>query len=203
MLFEMIKLKFIFATLVITTFSYQASADNIQYIKDSVGIPVKISPEGKRAGYLSNGDELEVINTSGIYSQVITSDGRIVWIENQFLQKQPSLKSKLPILEEQVETLTSKLQDAESGQSQDLTALKESISQLTIENDKLKTDNESLTKTNLAQATQIDNLSLITDKDKQDFFIKWFTRGAMVAGAAFIVGLILPTLFRRKKSYWN
>lgn len=200
---KMLKIKLIFATIFVITFSFYANAESIQYIKDSVGIPIKATPEGKTIGFLANGDEVTILDKNKNYSQIVAPNGRTVWVETQFLQKEESLKHKVPALENQVQNLTLKLDNIEAEYVQEISDLKESVAQLTLENTQLKTKNEHLTQTNLDQTTQIEDLSNIADKNKQAIFMSWFTRGALVAGGFLIIGIILPFLFRRKKSSWN
>lgn len=178
-------------------------ANEIYYVKDSVGIPIKSAPNGKTTQYLSNGDQVTVIGKQGTYSNILLSDGRNAWIESQFLQSTPSLKHKVPLLEEQVLQLTDKLQNIDSTHSAEFEQLRDSVAQLTQENTQLKQTNDHLVQVNAAQSKQIEELSETADSQKQDIFLKWFTRGGMVAGAAFIIGLLIPVLFRRKKSSWN
>lgn len=198
----MCKIKSLFLILPFIVFgssAFHVAEASIAYIKDSVGIPIKNAPDGKTIAYLANGDQLDVIEKSGNYSKIQLSSGKFAWIENQFLQAEPSLKQRIPYLESQVSLLTEQLDDLNNNQDEAVVRLKSSVVTLTAENENLTTENQRLSKLTAEQATQIETLTEASDTQRQDIFLKWFTRGALVAGAAFLIGLILPLFLRRKK----
>ncbi len=71
-------------------------------------------------GTINAGEEVSVLQTndSTSYAQVRDSNGRTAWIPLKELSNEPSLRTRVPDLENQVKTLTDKLNNIDATGNQ-------------------------------------------------------------------------------------
>ena len=140
----------------------------------------------------------------GSFTKIRDEKNRLAWIESELLTNTPSAKERLPLLEEQINTLNEKIinldqekQTLINDYNEQLKTAQSKISQLESSKNELEQD---LNQKNL----QIESLNKEIDENGQNLMLKWFTRGGMVAGAGLLLGLLLPFIFprRRKKDRW-
>ncbi|MCV4802608.1 TIGR04211 family SH3 domain-containing protein, partial [Escherichia coli] len=71
-------------------------------------------------GTINAGEEVSVLQTndSTSYAQIRDSNGRTAWIPLKELSNEPSLRTRVPDLENQVKTLTDKLNNIDATWNQ-------------------------------------------------------------------------------------
>lgn len=188
-------------------FSFPAFADD-KYITDNISVYLRRGPSTNYGliGSLKSGDKVTIIDKSddGSFTKIRDEKNRLAWIESELLTNTPSAKERLPLLEEQINTLNEKIinldqekQTLINDYNEQLKTAQSKISQLESSKNELEQD---LNQKNL----QIETLNKEIDENGQNLMLKWFTRGGIVAGAGLLLGLLLPFIFprRRKKDRW-
>lgn len=188
-------------------FSFPVFADD-KYITDNISVYLRRGPSTNYGliGSLKSGDKVTIIDKSddGSFTKIRDEKNRLAWIESELLTNTPSAKERLPLLEEQINTLNEKIinldqekQTLINDYNEQLKTAQSKISQLESSKNELEQD---LNQKNL----QIESLNKEIDENSQNLMLKWFTRGGMVAGAGLLLGLLLPFIFprRRKKDRW-
>ena len=86
-------------------------AANDRWVSDALTTYVRSGPtDGYRiVGSLTSGQKVELLETSGDYSQVRGENGDRVWIRSSDLQEVPGQAERLPQLEQQVAELSEEL----------------------------------------------------------------------------------------------
>lgn len=95
------------------TVSITAHAEEIRYVSDDLSTYVHSGPSNRYriAGSLNSGEKvtvLDVNNESG-FVRVRDSKNRDVWLPKELLSTTPSLKERVPAMEEEIKTLRGKL----------------------------------------------------------------------------------------------
>lgn len=188
-------------------FSFPVFADD-KYITDNISVYLRRGPSTNYGliGSLKSGDKVTIIDKSddGSFTKIRDEKNRLAWIESELLTNTPSAKERLPLLEEQINTLNEKIinldqekQTLINDYNEQLKTAQSKISQLESSRNELEQD---LNQKNL----QIETLNKEIDENGQNLMLKWFTRGGIVAGAGLLLGLLLPFIFprRRKKDRW-
>ena len=188
-------------------FSFPVFADD-KYITDNISVYLRRGPSTNYGliGSLKSGHKVTIIDKSddGSFTKIRDEKNRLAWIESELLTNTPSAKERLPLLEEQINTLNEKIinldqekQTLINDYNEQLKTAQSKISQLESSRNELEQD---LNQKNL----QIESLNKEIDENGQNLMLKWFTRGGMVAGAGLLLGLLLPFIFprRRKKDRW-
>ena len=164
-----------------------AHAEEKRYVSDELSTWVRSGPgdQFRLLGKLNAGEEVQLLQTNNDthYGQIRDSEGRTTWIPLSQLSANPSLRTRVPQLEQQVKDLTAKLDNIDN-----------SWNQRTAETHKLKPQPTVAQQTARAANLQLD--------DKQRTIIKqWFMYGGGVLGVGLLLGLLLPHMLpRRKKS---
>lgn len=198
-----------------------------RYVTDDVPITLRTGPtlQNRIVRNLSAGVRVEVLETdeeSG-YSQVrVASDGTEGWVLTRYLLSQPVARDRLAAaernletargrvtdLEQQVTTLSTELDDTraalESATSENAGISDElrNIRQVSSNAIALRDENEEL-RQRLATADQrinrlaMENTALVSDRRET-----WVIVGAGVLFAGIVLGLILPSLRRKRRSSW-
>ncbi len=147
-------------------------------------------------GTFNGGEEVQFLQTNNDtqYAQVKDSSGRTVWIPLKELSTSPSLKTRVPDLENQVKTLTDKLNNIDNTWNQRTADMQQKVAGSDSVINGLKEENQKL-KNELIVAQKKVNAANI---------MQWFMYGGGVLGAGLILGLVLPHLVpsRKRKDRW-
>ena len=168
-----------------------------------------------------SGDALEVLETDRAkgYTKVRASNGTEGWILTRYLMDETAARDRLSATTEENTQLRATIGELEAQ----IATLQETSSQQAASIDRLQSDKSTLDEelTGIREATadvmaikrenqtlvsQVDSLNqekeelakenrIYQDNTRQD----WFIRGAAVVIAGILIGLILPTLRRRKR----
>ena len=189
------------AVLAILTPAYAQAADNDRWISDSLNTYVRSGPtDGHRiVGTLKSGQKVELLTTSGNYSQVRGENGSTVWISTSDLQDVPGQSERVPQLTQQVAQLTEQLSGIDNtwktrvqGMQETLDARKKLVDELEARTKALNTELAD------TQAELRTTQARLGDENKQ-VMMRYMVYGGSIAGAGLLVGLILPSLTSRRK----
>ncbi|MDN6072426.1 MAG: SH3 domain-containing protein, partial [Enterobacterales bacterium] len=162
------KFRLVCLTLLATCFTLNAHAEEKRYISDELNTYVHSGPgnQYRIVGTLNAGEEVELlsVNADNKYGQVRDAKGRTVWLPMEQLSTEPSLRSRVPELEQQVKTLTDKLTNIDNSWNQRTAEMQQKVANsdstingLKSENQKLKEQLTSAQKSVSAINTQLDD----------------------------------------------
>lgn len=209
-------------------FAAAAAHAQRQYVSDELVITMRTGPSTQNAiiRNLRAGQALEVLEEqpgADGYAHVRLVDTDVDgWVLKQYLTATPIAKDRLVAaerelasareratgLETQVQTLTAELEQtrAQLGDSQaktaDVSSELEDIRQASANAVELRDTNETLRRRVNQLTTQIDQMTMenaeLSSRSRQN----WFIVGAGVLFGGIIIGLIAPSLRRRRRSSW-
>jgi SH3 domain protein len=197
------------------------------YITDQFEVTLRsgTSTSNSIISMLKSGQKVELIeqDVATKYSLVETDDGKKGYVLNRYLDKQPSGRERFNALQKQSEVLkktiselkqqlkeykSSKLSDDEniSQLNQELTKTRQTLDKLredTSDTVRVLEQNENLqTRINVLESekkTLSDENAQYKDRTAMD----WFVRGAGVALAAFLIGIIVTRIRWKKRDSWG
>lgn len=116
------KLRLITFTLLALSAATAVHAEEKRYVSDELSTWVRSGPGDnyRLVGTINAGEAVDVLQTndSTNYAQVRDSNGRTAWIPLKELSNEPSLRTRVPDLENQVKTLTDKLNNIDATWNQ-------------------------------------------------------------------------------------
>ncbi|EFL91847.1 hypothetical protein REG_1321 [Candidatus Regiella insecticola LSR1] len=202
------KLPIVCFAMLIFTISWHSSAEEKRYISDKLITYVHSGPgsQYRIVGSLNVGDEVTLlsVNQSENYAQIRDAKDRVVWLPLNQLSSSASLRLKLPELEQQLETLTSQLQNIDADWNQRTAEMQQKLADSDDIISKLNEENDRLENQLVKAQTEISAMSLQQDNKQRAIILQWFMYGGGVAGIGLILGLLLPYLIpsRKKQDRW-
>jgi SH3 domain protein len=207
-------------------FALMAANAQTMFVTDELVITLRTGPSNQNrvVGNLESGDRVEVLeeDVDGDYARVrVTSSGLEGWLLRRYLVAQPTAALRLADAEDRLDDALTRTLDLEERLTDSNTALKlandrldglaSSNSELSAELTDIRTasanaialreQNESLRRrvnemTIQAEALAQENAEL-AGRSRQN----WFVVGAAVLAMGIVIGLVAPTLRRRRKDW--
>ncbi|RLR18140.1 SH3 domain-containing protein [Sodalis-like symbiont of Bactericera trigonica] len=199
----MLKLRHIYFVAVGLGLAFAANADEPRYVSDNLLTYIH-SGQGNQyriVGTLNSGDAVTLLgqNDDTGFDQVRDEKGRTAWIPRDQLSAQPSLRTWVPALEQQVQDLTQQLDTIDANWNQRTTDMQKKVATSEGVINNLKEQNQAL-KDQLSTAQKKVNAAAVQLDDKQRTIImQWFMYGGGVAGVGLLLGLLLPHMIPRRK----
>ena len=107
--------------------------EETRYVSDELNTWVRSGPGDhyRLVGTVNAGEEVTLLQTDANtnYAQVKDSSGRTAWIPLKQLSTEPSLRSRVPDLENQVKTLTDKLTNIDNTWNQRTAEMQQKVAQ--------------------------------------------------------------------------
>ncbi|ATZ96735.1 MULTISPECIES: TIGR04211 family SH3 domain-containing protein [Dickeya] len=178
-------------------------AEEKRYISDELVTYTRSGPgnQYRIVGTLNAGEAVTLIsaNDGAGYAQIRDEKGRTSWIQLDQLSQTPSLKTRVPELENQVKTLTDRLNSVDQDWNQRTVDLRQKVAASDGTLSSLQKENQALkTQLEVAQKKlEVANLQL--DDKQRTLIMQWFMYGGGVAGGGLVLGLLLPHLLPRRK----
>ncbi|MBX9446205.1 TIGR04211 family SH3 domain-containing protein [Dickeya chrysanthemi] len=197
------KLSFFLVAILGLSAALSLHAEEKRYISDELVTYTRSGPgnQYRIAGTLNAGEAVTLlsVNDSAGYAQIRDDKDRTSWIPLDQLSPTPSLKTRVPELENQVKTLTDKLNGVDQEWNRRTTDLRQKVAANDSALAALQQENQTLkTQLDVAQKKlEVANLQL--DDKQRALIMQWFMYGGGVAGAGLVLGLLLPHLLPRRK----
>jgi SH3 domain protein len=194
--------------LVILSISWGAHSEEKRYISDELDTYVHSGPgnQFRIVGTLKGGDEVTLLNIDNgtDYGQIRDSKGKTTWIPLNQLSATPSLRIRVPDLEQQVKTLTDKLANIDNSWNQRTAEMQQKVAASDSVISELQKENESLKNQLVVAQKKVSAVNLQLDDKQRTIILQWFMYGGGVAGIGLLLGLILPHLIpnRKKNNRW-
>ena len=199
----MLKLRLIGMTLFALSVSTLAHAEEKRYVSDELNTWVRSGPgdNSRLVGTVNAGEEVVLLQTNEAsnYAQVRDSSGRTAWIPLKELNTQPSLRTRVPELENQVKTLTDKLNNIDNTWNQRTADMQQKVAGSDGVINSLKEENQKLKNELIVAQKKVNAANLQLDDKQRTIIMQWFMYGGGVLGAGLFLGLVLPHLIPRRK----
>ena len=142
------KLRLITFTLLALSAATAVHAEEKRYVSDELNTWVRSGPGDnyRLVGTINAGEEVSVLQTndSTSYAQIRDSNGRTAWIPLKELSNEPSLRTRVPDLENQVKTLTDKLNNIDATWNQRTADMQKKVAGSDSVINALKDENQKL-----------------------------------------------------------
>jgi SH3 domain protein len=213
--------RLLWATVLFLPLAITAEAETL-YVSEIREISIRSGPgsEHKIASFVSTGQPLVSLETSGDWTKVQTAQGKEGWILTRFLKKEAPSQMAVYELERKQQQVNLEKTNLVSENEQlkarnktietELAAAKEAIVRLETNYEKLKKDSTEVLALKAQAKESVD--ALTKEKERADKFendfallsyeqrIKWFLSGAGVLLLGFILGF--STKSSRRRSSW-
>ncbi|MEB6334303.1 TIGR04211 family SH3 domain-containing protein [Serratia rhizosphaerae] len=197
-------LRLIFLALLSLGITWGAHAEDKRYISDELNTYVHSGPgnQYRIVGTLNAGDEVTLlsVNDSTKYGQIRDAKGRSVWIPLSQLSNTPSLRTRVPELEQQVQTLTDKLTNIDNSWNQRTADMQQKVAASDSTISGLQEENQALKNQLQVAQKKVNAVNLQLDDKQRTIILQWFMYGGGVAGIGLLLGLLLPHLLPRRKN---
>jgi len=197
-----------------------------RYVSDELVITVRTGPSTRNAiiRNLNTGDAVTIleVNEAEGYSRVRTDTGVEGWVLTQYLTDTPAardrlvtaerqlaqarervseLESRVAELGDQLATITQRMQEAESAAS-DLGSELADVRNVSANALTIRDQNESLRRRLNERDQMVEQLTLENANLSGRANREWFLLGAGVLVAGMVIGLIAPSLRRKRRTDW-
>lgn len=189
-------------------FTLSAHSEEKRYISDELTTWVRSGPsDGHRlVGHLNTGDEVTLLQTNEQtnYGQIRDASGRISWIPLEQLSGQPSLRTRIPELEQQVQKMTNTLSSIDDSWNQRTADMQRKVASSDNVINTLKDENQKLKNELVVAQKKVNAANLQLDDKQRTIIMQWFMYGGGVAGVGLLLGLLLPRMVpgRKKNDRW-
>ena len=182
-----------------------AHADEKRYVSDELSTWVRSGPgdQFRLLGKLNAGEEVQLLQTNNDthYGQIRDSEGRTTWIPLSQLSANPSLRTRVPQLEQQVKDLTAKLDNIDNSWTQRTAEMQTKVASSDGVINGLKGENQKLKNELIVAQKKVSAANVQLDDKQRTIIMQWFMYGGGVLGVGLLLGLLLPHMLpRRKKS---
>jgi SH3 domain protein len=202
------KLRLIGLTLLALSASAVVHAEETRYVSDELNTWVRSGPGDnyRLAGTVTAGEAVTLLQTNENtqYGQVRDSNGRTAWIPLKELKSEPSFKTRVPDLENQVKTLTEKLNNIDGTWNQRTADMQKKVAGSDSVINSLKAENQKLKNELIVAQKKVNAANLQLDDKQRTIIMQWFMYGGGVLGVGLILGLVLPRLVpsRKRNDRW-
>ncbi|KGD83511.1 SH3 domain-containing protein [Pantoea sp. JZ29] len=180
-----------------------AHADQKRYVSDELSTWVRSGPgdQFRLLGKLNAGEQVELLQTNDAtkYGQVRDAEGRTVWIPLSQLSENPSLRTRVPQLEQQVKDLTAKLANIDNSWNQRTAEMQNKVASSDSVINGLKEQNQKLKNELIVAQKKVNAANVQLDDKQRTIIMQWFMYGGGVLGVGLLLGLLLPHMMPRRK----
>ncbi|MFB4362550.1 TIGR04211 family SH3 domain-containing protein [Pantoea sp. BS_8] len=180
-----------------------AHADQKRYVSDELSTWVRSGPgdQFRLLGKLNAGEQVELLQTNDAtkYGQVRDAEGRTVWIPLSQLSENPSLRTRVPQLEQQVKDLTAKLANIDNSWNQRTAEMQNKVASSDSVINGLKEQNQKLKNELIVAQKKVSAANVQLDDKQRTIIMQWFMYGGGVLGVGLLLGLLLPHMVPRRK----
>ncbi len=180
-----------------------AHADQKRYVSDELSTWVRSGPgdQFRLLGKLNAGEQVELLQTNDAtkYGQVRDAEGRTVWIPLSQLSENPSLRTRVPQLEQQVKDLTAKLANIDNSWNQRTAEMQNKVASSDSVINGLKEQNQKLKNELIVAQKKVNAANVQLDDKQRTIIMQWFMYGGGVLGVGLLLGLLLPHMVPRRK----
>lgn len=179
----------------------EENTDNTRWVSDDLITYVRSGPtDGHRiVGTLRAGEQVELLAQQNSYTQVRTDAGSSVWIPSSDLQAVPGQAERIPQLENQLAELQAELDSINESWELRVQGMQETLASRKVLIEELEQQRQLLNDQLSNSQSELRSIQARLGDEQQQILLNYMLYGGGIAGAGLLVGLILPSLTRRKK----
>ncbi len=179
------KLRLIGLTLLALSATAVSHAEETRYVSDELNTWVRSGPGDnyRLVGTVNAGEEVTLLQSDANYGQIKDSSGRTAWIPLKELNTTPSLRTRVPDLENQVKTLTDKLNNIDTTWNQRTADMQQKVAQSDSVINGLKEENQ-----------KPENELIVAQKKLAPRICNWMTTAHHYYAVVYV--------WRRRIGYW-
>ncbi|EIS6475985.1 SH3 domain-containing protein [Salmonella enterica] len=200
------KLRLIGLTLLALSATAVSHAEETRYVSDELNTWVRSGPGDnyRLVGTVNAGEQVTLLQSDANYGQIKDSSGRTAWIPLKELNTTPSLRTRVPDLENQVKMLTDKLNNIDTTWNQRTANMQQKVAQSDSVINGLKEENQKLKNELIVAQKKVSAANLQLDDKQRTIIMQWFMYGGGVLGIGLLLGLVLPHMIpsRKRKDRW-
>lgn len=206
--YRMKKITVIGLTLLAFSVITPVHAEEKRYISDELSTWVRSGPgdQYRLVGKLNAGEEVALLQTNNEtqYGQIRDAEGHTNWIPLSQLSAEPSLRTRVPQLEQQVKDLTAKLANIDGSWNQRTAEMQNKVASSDSVINGLKDENQKLKNELIVAQKKVNAANVQLDDKQRTIIMQWFMYGGGVLGVGLLLGLLLPHMIprRKKKDRW-
>lgn len=172
-----------------------------QYVTENLNTYLRKGPgdQFKISGTIQAGDKITIIDRKERYTLIRDSRNREGWILNNEIVSQPSAKEFIPQLQQQVQELTTKLNNIDKDWQQRTVEMQRRVQQSDKQSSELLEQNSILKRELDILKNKNRDLEAIQDSESREIMIQYFIYGGSVLGMGLLLGLLIPVLLPRRK----
>ncbi|MEX0447067.1 TIGR04211 family SH3 domain-containing protein [Xenorhabdus sp. SGI246] len=178
-------------------------AEEKRYVSDELSAYTRSGPSNQHRimGSLNAGAEVVLVNpkSENGYSQIRDNKGRTSWILTSELSAIPSLRERIPAMEQKIKTLTEQLANIDNSWNQRTAEMQNKVAASDKIINDLKTENAKLQSKLTVAEKKVEIANLQLDDKQRAIILQWFMYGGAVAGIGLLLGLLLPHIVPRRK----
>ncbi|SUG45708.1 Arylsulfatase [Salmonella enterica subsp. arizonae] len=184
------KLRLIGLTLLALSATAVSHAEETRYVSDELNTWVRSGPGDnyRLVGTVNAGEQVTLLQSDANYGQIKDSSGRTAWIPLKELNTTPSLRTRVPDLENQVKTLTDKLNNIDTTWNQRTANMQQKVAQSDSVINGLKEENQKLKNELIVAQKKVSAANLQLDDKQRTIIMQWFMYGGGVLGIGLLLG---------------
>ncbi|OTA19891.1 Chromosome partition protein Smc [Xenorhabdus beddingii] len=186
------------------TLPLSVHAEEKRYVSDELSAYIRSGPsiQNRIVGSLNSGEEVILLSSKpeNGFLQVKDRKGRASWILSSELSTIPSLHERLPVMEQEIKTLTDNLANIDDKWNKRTAELQNKVAGSDKIINDLKKENAQLQSKLTIAEKKVEAANLQLDDKQREIILQWFTYGGGVAGIGLILGLVLPHIIPRRKN---
>ncbi|AUX94763.1 TIGR04211 family SH3 domain-containing protein [Mixta gaviniae] len=190
-------------TLLTFSVTLSAHAEEKRYISDELSTWVRSGPgdQYRLVGKLNAGEQVTLLQTNNDsqYGQIRDAEGKTNWIPLAQLSVEPSLRTRVPQLQQQVKDLTDKLANIDNSWNQRTADMQKKVAASDSVINGLKDENQQLRNQLIVAQKKVNAANVQLDDKQRAIIMQWFMYGGGVAGVGLLLGLLLPHMIPRRK----
>ncbi|AOM42259.1 TIGR04211 family SH3 domain-containing protein [Xenorhabdus hominickii] len=198
------KLHRLFILLLGFTLPLSVHAEEKRYVSDELSAYIRSGPSNQHRiiGSLNSGEEVSLLSqkSENGFLQVRDSKGRTSWMLSSELSTIPSLRERIPAMEQKIKTLTDELTNIDDTWNTRTAELQNKVASSDKIINNLKKENAQLLSKLTVAEKKVDAANLQLDDKQREIILQWFAYGGGVAGFGLILGLLLPHIIPRRKN---
>ncbi|CCW30696.1 conserved exported hypothetical protein [Xenorhabdus nematophila F1] len=183
-------------------------AEEKRYVSDELSAYIRSGPsiQNRILGSLNAGEEVTLISpkSENGFIQIKDRKGRTSWILSSEISPIPSLRERIPTMEQQIKTLTDNLANIDDTWNKRTAELQNKVATSDKIISDLKKENAQLQSKLTVAEKKVEIANLQLDDRQREIILQWFMYGGGVAGIGLLLGLLLPHMIprRKKKDRW-
>ncbi|SFU85546.1 TIGR04211 family SH3 domain-containing protein [Xenorhabdus koppenhoeferi] len=198
------KLHRLFILLLSFTLPLSIQAEEKRYVSDELSAYIRSGPsiKNKIIGSVNSGEEVILLNAKSEngFLQIKDKKGRISWILSSELSNVPSLRERIPVMEQKIKTLTDNLENIDDTWNKRTAELQNKVATSDAIINDLKKENAQLQSKLTVAEKKVEVANLQLDDKQREIILQWFMYGGGVAGIGLLLGLVLPHIIPRRKN---